>query len=243
MKNRIGRIGYLLLIVSGLLILSGCGGDGDSLEDQLSTRVRAVNLAVDMPEVNVRYHSPQKTIEGVAYKDATAYASLRPWTTITFEDNAGQEIARLEEPDFPYDVDNTVYLVNRSGSYEVIQSEDEHFSHAANATIRFVQACADAPSIDLRADLIATPLLANQTFKDISDSILITPGEYNFIITEEGDSSETLARFESIILAADKVYTIILLGTLDETDAFELGIRVFEDTGNESIATDLSVIP
>jgi hypothetical protein len=125
---------------------------------------------------------------------------------------------------------------------EVIQSEDDRSTDPAKAKFRFVHASPDAPAVDVRTDSPAgAPVFANAAFKDITDYVLVDPGAYTFVVTQAGDNINAVVTFDPATLEAGKVYTVIAIGTLNDTDAFDFGVRVFDDTGSGDAFVDLTV--
>jgi hypothetical protein len=222
-----------------LTVMAACSDDDveDLAEEILpSTRARVIHLSPDTPEVDVDFEliEIQGTIVGLSYKEASPYNEVSTSTSeVTFRDASGNEIASLDDPDFDHDDYNTVYLVNLSDSLQIIRSQDNRSTSASMAKVRFVHACADCSAVDVKKDLPSEEaLFENDAFREITDYALATPGNYAFAITEAGNTVDALATFTPVTLAKNGIYTIVLFGTIDETDDHDFGIRVYEDSGS-----------
>lgn len=251
MKVAIYRFYVLFTVIFLLVGLLACSSSDveEIVEDILpTTNVRAIHLSPDAPEVDIDYEliEVQETVVGLNYKEATAYTEVSTGVAkVTFKlASNGQEVASLENPNFSADNDNTVYAVNLAASLEFIQSEEDRTTDPAKAKVRFVHASPDAPAVDIKTDAPdGTAVFSNASFKDITNYVLVDPGDYTFVVTQAGNDTDAVVTFEPITLAADQIYTVVALGTLDDTDAFDFGVRAFIDTGNGNTFADLTIAP
>lgn len=241
--------GMLYLVVAFLIIgMAACGSDdaSDIMDDILpSTRARVIHLSPDTAEVDVDFEliEVQETIVGLTYKEASPYTEVSTGTSeVTFKNASGANLITLDDPDFDSDNYNTVYLVNLSTSLQIIQSEDDRSANTAMAKVRFVHACVDCPAVDLKKDLPSEEaLFENDAFREITDYALVTPGNYSFVITETGNTVDAIAAFNSINLEEGKIYTIVVLGTFDDTDEYAFGARIYEDSNGGAGWADLTL--
>jgi hypothetical protein len=110
------------------------------------------------------------------------------------------------------------------------------------ATVRFVHACVDCPAVDVKKDFPSEEaLFSNDSFREITDYALATPGNYSFVITEAGNTVDAVATFDPINLEEGKIYTIVLLGTFDDTDDYAFGVRIYDDTNGGTGWADLTL--
>ena len=241
--------GMVYLVVAFLLIgMAGCSDDdaSDVLDDILpSTRARVIHLSPDTAEVDVEFEllEVEDTIVGLTYKEASPYIEVSTGTSeVHFKNASGANLITLDDPDFDSDDYNTVYLVNLSDSLQVIQSEDNRSAHTDMAKVRLVHACVDCPAVDVKKDSPSEEaLFANDSFREITDYALVTPGNYSFVITEAGDTVDTVATFAPVNLEERKIYTIVVLGTLDDTDDYAFGVRIYDDTNGSAGWADLTL--
>ena len=208
---------------------------------------RVIHLSPDAPEVDIDFEliEVEQTVVGLSYGEASAYTEISSGITkVIIKDKNSLEVAIVDNPVFAIDIDNTVYAVNLWANIEVIQSEDDRSTDPAKAKVRFVHASPDAPAVDVRTVSPAgAPVFANAAFKDISDYVLVDPGDYTFVVTQAGDNVNAVVTFDPAALEVSKIYTVIAIGTLDDTDAFGFGVRVFDDTGSGNAFVDLTVTP
>ena len=241
----------MTLVALGLLIaMSACtSSDAEKIVEEIlpTTMARVIHLSPDAPEVDIDFEliEVEQTIVGLGYGEASAYTEISSGITkVVIKDANGQEVTTVDDPVFAIDIDNTVYAVNLLANIEVIQSEDDRSNDPDKAKVRFVHASPDAPAVDVRTGSPAgAPVFANAAFKDISDYVLVDPGDYTFVVTQAGNDVDAVVTFDPVALEANKIYTVIAIGTLDDTDAYDFGVRVFDDTGSGNAFTDLVVAP
>ena len=239
----------LLAFFLMLGVLAACGSDDvENIVEEIlpDTKVRAIHLSPDAPEVDIDYElvEVQETIVGLAYKEASPYTEVSTGTVkVTFKRASdGEELGGIEDPVFASDIDNTVYAVNFAANLEFIQSEDDRTGDADNATVRFVHAAPDAPQVDVKTDAAdGSAVFSGAAFKDITDYTTVPPGDYVFVVTAAGDTENAVVTFESVTLDAGGQYTIVALGTLDADDDYDFGVRVFIDSGNGDSFVDLTI--
>ena len=242
MFTLVRRFCLLLFLAFFTIAFSACGGSDDLLEELGATRVRTIQLSPDTQEVDVEYEliDDKKIIVGLTYKDAAEYTPVKIWSAVTVKNPSGDEIASLMEPDFDNDFFNTVYLVNLYNALEIIKSVDNRNANPSKAKVRFVNACADSPALNVETDLPSRAMLFKETeFKGITDYTLIDPGDYTFIITETDTGTQPFDNVEPVTISANKIYTMIVTGTIDETDEYDFGITLFDDTGDGLSSIDL----
>jgi len=238
----------LLAFFLMLGVLAACSSDdAENIVEEIlpDTKVRAIHLSPDAPEVDIDYElvEVQETIVGLAYKEASPYTEVSTGTVkVTFKASDGEVLGSIEDPVFASDIDNTVYAVNLAANLEFIQSEDDRTGDADNATVRFVHAAPDAPQVDVKTDAAdGSAVFSGAAFKDITDYTTVPPGDYVFVVTAAGDTENAVVTFESVTLDAGGQYTIVALGTLDADDDYDFGVRVFIDSGNGDSFVDLTI--
>jgi hypothetical protein len=250
MKKVLCSISGVFAAVAMLVAMSACSSsDAERIVEEIlpTTMARVIHLSPDAPEVDIDFEliEVQQSIVGLNYGEASAYTEISSGIAkVIVKDTNGQEVVTVDNPVFASDIDNTVYAVNLLANIEVIQSEDDRSTDPAKAKVRFVHASPDAPAVDVKTGSAAgAPVFANAAFKDISDYVLVDPGDYTFVVTQAGDNVNAVVTFAPATLEADKIYTVIAIGTLEDTDLFDFGVRVFDDTGSGNAFVDLTVAP
>lgn len=252
MKNKaFSQILTLLVPFLLLGLLSACSSsDAEKIvEDVLpTTMVRAIHLSPDAPEVDIDYVviETQDSVVGLGYKEASPYTEVSTGVTkvVLKRGSDGEELGSIDQPLFASDVDNTVYAVNIAANLEFIQSEDDRLRDDDNAKVRLVHAAPDAPAVDVKTNTPdGTAVFSGATFKDVTEYTAVPPGAYTFVITPAGDTENAVVTFEPATLDAGTIYTVVALGTLDEEDAYDFGVRVFVDSGVGNTFVDLVIAP
>ena len=251
MKSIIFRNAIILISLLMLVAISACSSsDAERIAEEIlpTTMARAIHLSPDAPEVDVYFEliEVEQTVVGLNYGEASSYTEVSSGITkVIFKlASNGQEAASLNDPAFAIDIDNTVYAVGLAASLEIIQSEDDRSTDPAKAKVRFVHASPDAPAVDVKiGDPAGTAVFANQSFKGVTDYALVDPGDYTFVVTQAGNNVDAVVTFEPVTLEVNTIYTVVARGTLEDTDDFDFGVRVFIDNGAGDTFVDLTVAP
>ncbi len=241
----------LTALVSFVMLVSFSACSSDDAEDIIeeilpSTNVRAIHLSPDTPEVDIDYKMivVEDTIVGLDYKEASHYTEISSGTAVVTikRGSDGQVIGRIVNPEFAGHTDNTVYAVNMAADIEFIQSEDDRLKNDVKAKVRFVHASPDAPAVDVKTGTPdGTTLFSGAAFKDVTNYTTVSPGAYTFVITKAGDTDTAIVTFEEVTLNVGTIYSVVALGTLDDSDGYAFGVRVFNDSGHGNTFFDLTV--
>ncbi|MEW5923414.1 MAG: DUF4397 domain-containing protein, partial [Candidatus Zixiibacteriota bacterium] len=126
---------------------------------------------------------------------------------------------------------------------DAIYSKDERTPVSTAAKMRFVHASPDAPTIDIKLNAgTGTTLFSGASFKDITSYVQQTGGSFSFVVTATGDTNEIIA-YQAVTLSNNNAYSIVAYGTLDTTDAYPFGIRIYTDNTTGTAYVDLVPAP
>lgn len=232
------------LVVLGLILafVVGCDDDDNGVAPVLDKAgLRVIHASYDAPpvEVNVDGATAFRNLE---YGATEGYARINSGTrniTITQSGESSPVIIDLDVT-LQTDRDYTVFAVGNLDNIEPIYSLDVRTAVTDKAKVRIINASPDASGIDLKLDSgSGTPVFSNVAYKSISDYIEIDPDTYSFALTMTGSTDELLV-FDPIAFNQGQVFTIIVMGTLDNTDIYPLGIKVFMDNNDGDGSVSLS---
>lgn len=222
-----------LLITSSLAFI-GCSDDDKETQ---TTLVRVIHSSYDAPSVNVSIDGTN-TISDLAFLSSSGYTSV----------NAGSRninVSDLINTDLNFDANNSysIFAVNQLSSLEAVLVQDVREENPDKVKIRFFHSAPDAPAVDIKLnDGNGTVVFENSSFKNVSDYVEIDGGSYTFAVTATGQTDEVVV-FQPIDVTNGSVYTVMAHGTLDSSDSFEFGARVFVDNGNGNDSVDLVAVP
>ena len=96
------------------------------------------------------------------------------------------------------------------------------------ASVRVLHGVSDAPfPVDVSVD--GVEVLSSVEFKDASAYLPVAPGEHTVSVALMTTGTPTPLLTETLTLEAGTSYTVIAIGTVDPTDAFDIEVLVLED--------------
>ena len=232
------------LVVMGLILafVVGCDDDDNGVAPVLDKAgLRVIHASYDAPPVEVNVDGAT-AFTNLEYGATGGYARINSGTrNITFTPDGETSPVLIDlDVTLQTDRDYTVFAVGDMDNIEPIYALDARTAVSDKAKVRIIHASPDAANIDLKFDSgSGTPLFSNIAYKHISDYVEIDPGTYTFAVTATGSTDEVLV-FDPITFNLGQVFTIIVMGTFDNTDGYPLGIKVFFDNndgdGNVSLS-------
>jgi rhodanese-related sulfurtransferase len=229
----------LIIALGAILFLGGCD-DNDTTAPEGETMVRVIHASYDAPAVDV-WVDDDVVIENLAYGISSGYAEVDDGTNEIMVVPAGStepvvidvELELMDMSDY------TVLAVGALENIEPIFALDQRTAVSDMAKVRFIHASPDAPAVDLKYDASrAMPLFENAAYKSISDYAEVPATAYSFMVTPAG-SDEVVVSYEPITVENGNVYTVVAHGTLDATDDYPFGVRVFVDNNSGNNYVDL----
>lgn len=230
-----------------LSVMSGCSEDDKNyFVNEYYSSVRVIHASYDAPDVDV-YLNGDVAIEDLAYGESSGYASV-----LTDIYDIEVTPANLDTPvvialtDFVLfpNVEITVFAMNELAAIQPVIAEDVRYTLSGKARVRFIHASPDAPAVDIKVGTgDGTAVFSDVSFTQVEEYIDVDPGAYVFVVTAAGDTTPVVT-FESITIEEETVYSIVAIGTLDDTDEYDFTARVFIDTATGDQFVDLvPVIP
>ncbi len=227
--RRNGFKGLLIL----LLVASLTSFTIDNDHGQAPTSgILAFNLAPDLQNVGFAISGNKFTTMPLAFSNYTGgYQPIYPGkkTIETFDFYKGTTIANSKK-DFQDGKFYSSFLIGYNGNYEnlVVSDNLEGLqSHKDHAYIRFVQAINNTgkqPSVTISNN--GEKLMSETAaYKTVSTFKSLKQGKTTISINDGADVKSSL----TMNVEADKVYTILLMGTAGETDADSVQIKSIQN--------------
>ena len=201
-----------LALLATAVTVAACGDDDDP---DTTSRLRAVHLSPDAPNVDISVNGEQVATD-VAYLEDTGYLTVPSGTTDIEVEAVGSNVAAIAaSPDLDADTDYTVLAGNLLADIEpILLTDDNTAPTAGNVKVRVVHGAPSAPAVDVYvtapgADIAtATPTLSNVSFGVASGYLSVPAGSYQIRVTPAG-TKDVVIDSGSVPLAAGIVRTVI----------------------------------
>ncbi len=220
-------------------------GAGDQFVDlnpaPTTADLRVIHTSYDAPNVDVTLDGTT-AITDLAYGMSSGYAEVEFGTRNVVVTPAGATSPEVinADVDLLRGTDYTVFAMGALANISQVVANDMRDPSSGSAKVRFVHAAPDAPAVDIKVGTgSGTAVFSNAAFEDVTEYAEVDAAEYAFGVTATGSSDEVIA-FQPQALAAGEVYTVVAHGTLDETDNYPFGVRVFIDSGTGDQFVDLT---
>jgi len=232
------------MMSAALVFAVGCSDNDDDnnpLNPTPSTSmVRVVHTSYDAPAVDV-WVDGSVAISGLSYGQSSGYAELPAGMRNIQVTPSGQTSPVVIEADLNILETNeyTVTAVDMLSNISAVVSVDDREPNANRARIKFLHASPDAPAVDIKLDSGNGPVVfSNVSFKDITDYVEVSEGSYTFVVTPTGSDTEVFV-FQPIPVTNGTVYTVVAHGSLDNSDNYPFGVRVFVDNNSGNAFVDM----
>ncbi|MBD3404050.1 DUF4397 domain-containing protein, partial [candidate division GN15 bacterium] len=142
------------------------------------------------------------------------------------------------EPDTSY----SLFAVNTGAEVAPILVTDRRTAPASGQVkVRFVNGVSDSGALWLKREVFGfpVPVNSNVAFQAASAYATASTGEYVFQVMPDGVTTTPLIQFQPVTLTSQGVYTVVIDGTVDGGDAFDLNARLILDTGDGTTITPL----
>ncbi|MEW5924247.1 MAG: DUF4397 domain-containing protein, partial [Candidatus Zixiibacteriota bacterium] len=194
------------------------------------TSLRLVHTTYDAGAVDLLVDGGV-TISNLSYGYSSSYKTLTSGMrniTVTATGTSSPALLDMDMDVIP-NADYTIVAVDVLNQIEAVYTSDDLTPSVSGAKIRLIHASPDAPALDIKVGTgTGTTVFSNSSFKDISDYVEIAAGSYIFAVTPNGSSDE-IRIYASVTLEAGKIYTMLVTGTYDYTDAYPLDVKILYD--------------
>ena len=201
-----------LVVLASAVTVAACS---DSTAPVTTTRLRAVHLSPDAPNVNIIVNGSQ-VATNFAYEASTAYYNIQSGTTRIQVQPVGTTTNAIDaSPSLLANTDYTVIAANLVASIEPLLLTDNNTPPTAgNVKVRIVHGAPSAPAVDVYITVpgvdiaVASPTLTNVSFKGVSAYQSVAAGTYQIRVTPTGTKNVVIDSGD-VPLTAGQIRTVI----------------------------------
>lgn len=226
---------FVFLCCAGIMTISfitSCGKNAGTVSPATShIQFQVVNLAPDLHPVNLFIGSYQQSLQSFSYPNPSGYFSItnvNPPIQIrsAVSTESGVNLLSIDtlimHPYFKYSLFITG-LKSDSTITSFLTTDTAGPPPAGRGKLRFVNASPRSAGFDVLANDVKA--FTNQTYKNVSDYILLPPGNYDLKVTPAGQTTviSTLPKFT---IMDGKVYTMYCRGVANGADSVAFGTGI-----------------
>ncbi|GEM_PF-156337 len=232
------------LVMMGLILafVGGCSDDETGVGPEPDKAgLRVIHASYDAPSVEVNVDGTT-AFTNLEYGSTGGYARINSGAKNITVTPAGASSPVVIDVDVTLETDRdyTVFAVGDLDNIEPISSLDVRTPVTDKVKVRIVHASPDAPNIDLKLDSgSGTPIFSNVAYKQISNYIEVDPGTYTFAVTATGSTDEVVV-FDPVTFSEGQVFTVLVIGTFDNTDGYPLAVKAFFDNNDGNAVVNFS---
>jgi hypothetical protein len=239
----------ILMLTSAAFVMTFAAGCSDDDENNnpmnpvtTTTNLRVLHTSYDAPAVDV-WVDGVVAITNLPYGASSGYAEIPVGMRNVQVTPAGQSSPVVIEADLNIEEsdDYSLAAVDMLSNISAVVSVDDREPNANRARIKFLHASPDAPAVDIKLDSGNGPVVfSNVSFKNITDYVEVSEGSYTFVVTPTGTDTEVFV-FQPIPVSNGTVYTVVAHGSLDNSDNYPFGVRVFVDNDPGNVFVDMTL--
>jgi hypothetical protein len=242
------KIRNILVLMSAAFIMAFAAGCSDDDNDNnpmnpvtSTTNLRVVHTSYDAPAVDV-WVDGAVAITNLSYGQSSGYAEIPAGMRNIQVTPAGQSTPVVIEADLNIEEANeyTVAAVDILANITALVAVDDREPNMSQARVRFLHASPDAPAVDIKLNSGNGPaVFSNVGFNEITDYVEVDGTSYTFVVTPTGSDVEVFV-FDPIAVSEGTVYTVVAHGSLDASDDYPFGVRVFVDNDPGNAFVDMT---
>jgi hypothetical protein len=202
-----------LAVLASAVTVAACSDD--NAPPATTTRLRAVHLSPDAPNVNILVNGSQ-VASNVAYEASTDYYDIPSGTTRIQVQPVGTTTNAIDaSPSLLANTDYTVIAANLVASIEPLLLTDNNTAPTAgNVKVRIVHGAPSAPAVDVYITVpgvdiaVASPTLTDVAFKGVSAYQTVPAGTYQIRVTPTGTKTVVIDSGD-VPLTAGQIRTVI----------------------------------
>jgi len=234
-----------LAVMSAALVFTvGCSDNDDNnpmSPTPATTNLRVLHMSYDAPAVDV-WVDGEVAINNLIYGASSGYAEIPAGMRNIQVTPAGQTTPVVIDADLNIEDSNeyTITAVNTLSNISALVAADNREQNFSKARIRFLHASPDAPSVDITLNSGSGPaVFSNVSFNEVTDYVEMDGLAHTFVVTPTGSEIEVFV-FEPHTIGEGIVYTMVAMGSLDVTDVYPFGVRVFTDNDPGNVFVHLA---
>ncbi len=220
LSKTISRRGMLMAsgLLAGSLLLSSCLDDLESPELPPAAYVSIFQGSPSAPAMDIFANQNRINQNPLQYAQVLPYSAFHPGMR-DFRFSAFNSATALLEKDFELKADSvySVFVADQVAGIDAILVKDIWEEPTEEkAQLRFVHLSGDTESVYLEVSGSSTPLVAESTFKTISDFEELAKGNLTLSV-KSSETDEVLIQTGTLELKGNRVYTLILRGLNSES--------------------------
>ncbi len=233
-RNIFSRSSLMLSLALGFgFFLASCNKNKDDIQPTPVAALMAFNLAPDQQAVAIGLDGNLLPGGPLGFGNYTGqYLNAIPGNRNIASYNAVSSES-LDSSTFNFEVNKyySLFVVGYNGSYTNIVSEDNYDSLTASsgkAYVRFINALPNTTASTVVLESSGAQLVnRSSAFGEVSPFLEVDPGNITFQVTNEGgvDVNRTIS------LTQTKAYTVLLMGSPNETDPAKIPQIKFIENG------------
>lgn len=247
--HRMCSISIVAMLSLVMVCLNGCGDDGSN-PDVKPARVRLLHFGYDVQALDMRMNG-ELVASNVTYGNSSGYKEIVPGQDTVSVHYAGSTLQRFSSIKTVYaENDYTVYAFPPAAAFSASMADDPRQIPPGRARIKFVNACDDAsdnPADDI--GLVAvhqtgsnTAFLGPELPTGITTYAEVASGKFAFTLVRPNVAG-WMMDLDTVNLASSGVYTMVIHGTINPTDAYPFRISLYSDNGPGTEYVDVQQAP
>ena len=209
------RRGLLSLsaLLTGAVLMTSCMDDIESPDLPPAAYVSIYQGASAAPAMAIYANQNQVNQQPLGYTQVLPYSAYYTGNR-DFRFSAYNSATSLLEKTFQLKADSvySIFVATEAEGIDAIIAEDVWEEPTAEkAQLRFVHLSPDSEKVYLEVSGDATPLIAESTFKSVSDFEELTPGNVTLKV-KSTETDEVLIQTGTLEMKGNRVYTLILRG-------------------------------
>lgn len=200
-------------LLAGSFLLTGCMDNLDSPELPPAAYVTIFQGSSGAPAMDIYANQNRVNQNPVGYAEILPYSAFYPGMR-DFRFSAFNSATSLLEKDFELKADSfySVFVADEAPGIDAILVKDIWKEPTSEkAQLRFVHLSPDSEKVYVEISGISTPIVAESTFKSISDFEELNKGNITISI-KSSETGETLIQSGTLELKGNRVYTLVLRG-------------------------------
>lgn len=201
-----------------LLLLASCNKNNTDLPDVApdNASVAFINVIPDAPSLNMYFNGTRQTGNKIAYAESSGFITVPSEAqNVSFKDTTFTQV-QAGQFSFISDSSYTIFVTGRyygnTNTANTILITNAEPSPTGKPKLRFVNAAADAPALDVYVNSL---VFSNKAYKSVSGFARADSGTVAVKVNLAGTATTILNK--TISLSPNSVYTLYSYGLVNQT--------------------------